>query len=51
MGGEGRLLIARLADRSPTPPRSCAAVSLRKTLNPKLLQMGRPAPCMFGMNG
>ena len=44
-GREGGLLIARLAVRSPTPPRSCAEVSLSKTLNPKLLSMGRPASC------
>ena len=45
-GREGCLLIARLAVQSPTPPRPCAEVSLSKTLNPKLLPMGRPVPCM-----
>ena len=45
-GREGRLLIARLAVRSPTPLRPCAEASLSKILNTKFLPMGTPAPCM-----
>ena len=61
VGREGCLLIARLAVQSPTPPRSCAEVSLSKTLNPTLAPDGQagalhgsslPSVCVsVSMNG